>query len=433
MAPSGSAQWSPQARQRKVPTAGLQDARASLSRQIVAERRHWYDCATLDDPLNQSRLPRAVWLLGWVSFATDAATEAIYPLIPFFLTQVLGAGALSLGIVEGAAEAASSTLKIASGWLADRARTKRPLVLAGYAVSSAVRPLIAIAQSWTHVFGLRLFDRVGKGVRTAPRDAMLAAWATPSTRGRVYGFHRGMDHAGAVAGPVLATLFLIAYPGDYRTLFALTVVPGAIAVALIFFVREDTEGRPSRTVHLGSPVQPFPSSFRRFMFVLVLFTLGNSTDAFLLLHLTNAAGGAQYVPLMWSALHMVKASTSFLGGSLSDRFGRRTIIGTGWLVYAAVYAGFAFSESLGALLTWFMVYGLYFGLVEGTEKAFIADLAPPSRRGVAFGIYHAVLGFGALAASVLVGILWTAAGPAVAFGVGAVLAVAVTVALFLVV
>ena len=184
-------------------------------------------------------LPRPVWLLGWVSLATDAASEAIYPLLPFFLIQVLGAGAVSLGIVEGAAEAANSVLKILSGRLADRSRAKRPIVIAGYALSSAVRPLIALAQSWTHVFTVRLVDRIGKGIRGAPRDAMLATWATPSTRGKVYGFHRAMDHAGAIVGPAVASLFLLFYPGEYRTLFALTIIPGAIAVLLIFFVRED--------------------------------------------------------------------------------------------------------------------------------------------------------------------------------------------------
>ena len=174
-----------------------------------------------------------------MSLATDAASEAIYPLLPFFLIQVLGAGAVSLGIVEGAAEAANSVLKILSGRLADRSRAKRPIVIAGYALSSAVRPLIALAQSWTHVFTVRLVDRIGKGIRGAPRDAMLATWATPSTRGKVYGFHRAMDHAGAVIGPAVASLFLLFYPGEYRTLFALTIIPGAIAVLLLFFVREN--------------------------------------------------------------------------------------------------------------------------------------------------------------------------------------------------
>src|SRR6185436_8400258 len=176
------------------------------------------------------RLPRAVWLLGWVSLATDSATEAIYPILPFFLTRVLGAGAISLGIVEGAAEAVNSILKIWSGRAADRARTKRPLVLFGYSVSSLARPLISITTSWVQVFAVRVLDRVGKGVRGAPRDAMLAVWTTPQTRGQVYGFHRAMDHLGAVVGPVAATAFLYFYPERYRTLFALTIIPGAIAV-----------------------------------------------------------------------------------------------------------------------------------------------------------------------------------------------------------
>lgn len=378
------------------------------------------------------KLPRAVWLLGWVSLATDAATEAVYPLLPFFLTRVLGAGAVSLGIVEGAAEAANSVLKIASGRIADRSRTKRPLVLFGYGISSLARPFIAITTGWAQVFVVRVLDRVGKGVRGAPRDAMLAGWATPATRGRVFGFHRSMDHLGAVVGPLLASLFLWFYPEQYRALFALTIVPGAIAVGLILLVPE--QARVKDEVRLkadATPHAPLPPVFTRFMWVLALFTLGNSTDAFLLLRLTDVAGTVRLVPLMWAALHVVKASVSLVGGSWSDRIGRRAVISIGWLIYAAVYTGFAASESLVWLAGWFMVYGFYFGLAEGAEKALVADLAPADRRGFAFGVYTAVQGLGALAASLLFGAVWKVAGPAAAFGVGAALALVAT-ALFLI-
>jgi MFS family permease len=386
-----------------------------------------------------SALPRAVWLLGWVSFATDAATEAIYPLLPFFLTGVLRAGPVSLGVIEGAAEAVNSVLKVAAGRLADRSRSKRPIVLAGYVLSSAVRPLIAVAQAWTHVLAIRISDRVGKGIRGAPRDAMLASYATAGSRGRIFGFHRAMDHAGAVVGPLAATAFLFFYPGDYRTLFALTIVPGAIAVGLLCLVKEETPSDVASGFSRTSPVRlksdatndhPLPPAFTRFMLVLLLFTLGNSTDAFLLLKLTDAAGGVQYVPLMWSALHVVKAAVSVYGGAWSDRVGRRAVIAIGWIIYAAVYAGFAVSSSLAALLPLFLAYGLYFGFVEGTEKALVADLAPASRRGFAFGIYNAVAGVGQLAASVAFGLLWTAFGPAIAFATGAALALVATALLF---
>lgn len=396
-------------------------------------------------------LPRAVWLLGWVSLATDSATEAVYPLLPFFLTTVLGAGAVSLGIVEGAADAVSSLLKLWSGRAADRRETKRPLVLAGYSISSLARPLIAIAQSWTHVFAVRVVDRIGKGIRSAPRDAILASLATPATRGKVFGFHRAMDHAGAVLGPLLATLFLWFYPGSYRTLFALTIVPGLIAVALVFFVREE---RPAPDVMSGfnrtgadaaapgvvsglSRTDPssvvFPRELISFFLVLTLFTLGNSTDAFLLLKLTNVAGSAQYIPLLWAVLHVVKASVSVLAGGWSDRIGRRAVIGMGWLVYAAVYVGFATADTMVPLVAWFIVYGVYFGFAEGTEKALVADLAPAERRGYAYGIYNAVIGIGALLASVLFGLLWSTFGAHVAFGVGAALSLVATLLLFVVV
>jgi MFS family permease len=396
-----------------------------------------------------------------VSLATDAASEAIYPLLPFFLTSVLNAGAVSLGIVEGAAEAANSLLKIVSGRIADRSPAKRPLVLAGYSLSSAVRPFIAAATGWIQVFTIRVLDRVGKGVRGAPRDAMLAASATPTTRGKVYGFHQGMDNLGAVVGPALATLFLVAYPGRYRLLFALTAIPGAIAVLLILLIREDNTpvAAPAETIESDFPSSlrvdesrtaklvggsrtdigraggsaRLPPQFHKFMIVLSLFMLGNSTDAFLLLKLTEAAGSARFVPLMWAGIHVVKATVSIVGGSWSDRIGRRIVIAIGWIVYAVVYAGFAFSSGLAALLTWFFIYGFYFGFAEGTEKALVADLAPPTRRGTAFGIYNAVTGLGALVASVLFGVLWKAFSAAVAFGTGAALAVLATALLFLVV
>jgi MFS family permease len=391
-----------------------------------------------------------VWLLGWVSLATDAAGESIYPLLPIFLTQVLAAGAVSLGIVEGAAEAANSILKIVSGRMADRAPSKRGLVLAGYGLSSTVRPFIALARNWGHVFTVRLFDRIGKGIRGAPRDAMLAAAATPQTRGRVFGFHQAMDNAGAIIGPTLATIFLVFYPGQYRTLFALTIIPGSIAVALIFFVPDQapadaalrTSDIPAqhpvpsaqhpapRTQYPEPGASVLPSSLKRFFVILSLFTLGNSSDAFLLLRLGDAAGSATYVPLMWAGIHVVKTSVSLVGGSWSDTIGRRAVIGTGWLVYAFVYAGFAMSSSLTALLAWFLVYGFYFGFAEGTEKALVADLAPAARRGTSFGIYNGVLGIGQLAASVIFGVVWSVFGAPAAFGIGAVLALAATGLLF---
>src|SRR5437899_3362169 len=250
-----------------------------------------FSIAISHEPLAMFGLPRPVWLLGWVSLATDSATEAIYPILPFFLTRVLGAGAVSLGVVEGAAEAVNSILKIWSGRIADRAQKKRPLVLFGYGVSSIARPFIAFATSWRQVFGGRVLDRVGKGVRGAPRDAMLATWTTPTTRGKVYGFHRAMDHLGAVAGPLLATAFLYFYPDHYRTLFALTIIPGAMAVTLIFFVPESTVRlKADATTAPATATAPsyvasgfsrtgeaghLPREFTAFMIVLAIFTLGN--------------------------------------------------------------------------------------------------------------------------------------------------------------
>jgi MFS family permease len=371
-----------------------------------------------------------VWLVSWTSFFTDTASEAVYPIMPLYLTRVLGGTAMAIGIIEGAAEALNSLLKIVSGRMSDRWSARKPFVIAGYSVSTVARPLVALASSWPQVLMVRLADRVGKGIRTAPRDALLAAWAEPSTRGYVFGLHRSMDHAGAVVGPLLASLFLWGFPEHYRTLFALTLVPGVIAVLMLLPVPE-TADRPSSTSPGGSvghsrvaqdSSPAIDRQFSHYLGVVFLFSLGNSTDAFLLLRLGDIGVGAAWIPIAWAALHVVKATVSPIGGHLSDRLSRRGVIVTGWLMYAAVYAGFAAATSKTALLTLFLAYGIYYGLTEGVEKAVVADLAPPGARGTAFGAYHAVIGIGALAASLLFGLIWKVAGAPAAFGVGAALA-----------
>jgi MFS family permease len=315
-------------------------------------------------------------------------------------------------------------LKVVSGRWSDRIGARKPIVVLGYTLSSLVRPFIAISSTWAHVFLIRVVDRVGKGLRGAPRDAMLAALAPPGERGRVFGYHWAMDHAGAAVGPLLATIFLYFAPDNYRLLFALTIIPGALAVFTLLKVPEQQPVRtkPLEPLELLEPVERLPRSLKKYLLILSVFTLGNSSDAFLLLQLSQSGVPLIGLTALWSAQHAIKALLTMRGGMLSDRLGRRTLIIGGWIIYAIVYAGFAFSDTAFALIAWFLVYSTYSAAVEGSEKALVADLAPEALRATSYGWHAAIQGFGALAAGVMFGLLWQFFGAPVAFLTGASLA-----------
>lgn len=373
-----------------------------------------------------------VLILGMVSFLTDFSSEMIYPLLPVFLTTVLGAGPAFLGVIEGVAESTASLLKLVSGIMSDRVRDRKKLVLSGYGISSLARPLIAAATGPVAVLFIRFADRVGKGVRTSPRDALIADSVDPAIRGKAYGFHRSMDHAGAIVGPLVATALVATVVTDLRTVFWLSAIPGALTVLLIIFKVKEV-GRRGGTSD-GGFLRLFPrGQLGRYILILFLFTLGNSSDAFLLLKAGQLGVSPVVIPLLWAWFHVVKMLSSMPFGALSDRIGRRRIIVAGWGVYALTYIGFAFAFTQLHVWLLFTVYGLFYGLTEGTEKAFLADMAPPHERGSAFGWYNFSVGIGALPASLLFGLIWQTSGPKTAFGFGAGLAVLAAVLLILLV
>ena len=384
-------------------------------------------------PRGARRLPRAVIALGVVSFLTDLSSEMIYPLLPVFLAGTLGAGAVALGTIEGLAESTAAFLKVVSGRWTDRTRRRKPLIVSGYGLSGAARPLIGAAAIWPVVALLRFIDRVGKGLRTSPRDALIADVTPPDRRGAAYGLHRAMDHAGAVAGPLVAAGLLLIPSMTLRGVFLLAAIPAVLVmVVLVVAVREPAaEGPPAASVRtsLLSDWSAMGSDFRRLLLAVLVFTLGNSTDAFLLLRLSEAGLAAGSIALLWSAHHMVKMAATFVGGRWSDRTGRRRLVLAGWLIYAAVYVAFAVASTQTGLIAVFLAYGLYFGLTEPVERSWVAELAPRNLRGSAFGLYHGTIGIAALPASLIFGAIYVTAGPAAAFLTGAGLAVIAVVLL----
>jgi len=392
----------------------------SSSMGLMWFQRNWLRAAVRLITRPAPWLGRTVASLAAVSLLTDVSSEMIAPLLPIFLSATLGASASAVGAIEGAAESTAALLKLASGWLADRTgRRKAPTAL-GYAIAALGRPLIAVTTAGWQVLAVRLADRVGKGIRTAPRDALLAESVPPDQRGAAFGLHRAADHAGAVAGPLIASALLLAWPGDLRTVFALAIVPGLLTVgAVVWKVRETAPASPPTAAPPLPRWSELGPTLPRYLAVLALFTLGNASDAFLLLRAAEAGVPVAAIPLLWGALHLSKAVFSVWGGRLSDRIGARRAIVAGWMVYAAVYAGFAVVGAAWQVWALFLVYGLYFGLTEAPEKALVAALAPDGRRGSAFGAYHAAIGIAALPASALFGVLWQVFGAHVAFAAGA--------------
>jgi MFS family permease len=365
-----------------------------------------------------------VILLGLTSFFTDAASDMIFPLLPIFLGS-LGAGAAFLGLVEGIADATASLLKLVSGYLADRTPRRKPLIVLGYGLAAVAKPLIALATAPWHVLTVRVADRIGKGIRSAPRDVVIASAAVPGQAGRAFGFHRAMDHAGAVVGPLVATALLGLGLG-LRSIFWIAAVPSALSVLCVLLVREP-KPKPDPSIARDATPAPrsrerLPARLRSYFAILLLFSIGNSSDAFLLLRATNLGIAPAVLPILWTVLHVSKLTSSYLGGGWSDRVPRGYLIAAGWIVYATTYVGLAFADQAWHAWALFVVYGTYYGLTEPAEKALVKDLAHDAVRGRAFGYYNFVVGISAVPASLLTGWLWQAHGPALALTTGAGLA-----------
>ncbi len=362
-------------------------------------------------------LPRTVILLGCVSFVNDAASEMITPLLPIFLTATLGAGPAVVGLVEGLAEATASLLKLLSGRLADRGVPARRLVLGGYSLSNLLRPLIGLAAGWGMVLAIRFLDRVGKGIRTAPRDALIAAAAAPERRGAAFGFHRSMDHAGAVLGPLLAFALLSANV-SLRSVFLWSVIPGLLVIALLL-------GLPKTDTVLPQTLARFDWSslhgrLRAMIVAAGLLALASVPEAFVVLWATQAGMAIRWVPLVWAAASVAKMLLALPAGVLSDRIGRIPLLIGGWLARILVLLLLAFSMPTGwSVWVLFIAYAATLAVTEPAERSIIGDHAASHERGTAYGLYHLASGLLMLPGAVLFGVLWERCGSRMAFATAA--------------
>ncbi len=368
-----------------------------------------------------------------MSLFNDSASEMIYPLLPVFLTSVLGATPLTVGLIEGTADALSSVLKYLAGTFSDRMTKRKPLIVAGYALAVISRAWIATAGQWASVFAARLLDRTGKGIRSAPRDAMIADVTPVESRGRAFGFHRAMDHTGAVVGPLLAMLFLNIFHLPMRTVFMIAVIPGAMGVVMLVLLLKEVPRVTTASVcgpaSAGHQTQQLPKAFWKALAAIALFSLANSSDVYLILQAHKAGVATGRLPLLWSLHHIIKSLFSTWAGARSDRVGRQRMIIAGWIVYALVYFAFPFAHSLTMFVVLFLAYAIPFTLAEGSERAWISDFLPGDLRGKGFGIYYLATGMFVLAGTAIFGLLYQNVSAVAAFTTGGALALAAALAI----
>jgi MFS family permease len=385
-------------------------------------------------------LPWTVRLLGLTSLLNDMASEMLAPVMPAFLTTVLHATKWQIGLIDGLGETVASLTKLWSGARSDYLGRRKGFVLAGYIIAVLTRPLMGLALSPWHVFGLRSMERIGKGIRTAPRDAMIADSTTEESRGRAFGFHRAMDHLGAALGALIAVTFLWWTSGgltmdgsqeewQLRRLFLLSLIPGIPILFLLPLALKETPKAPTGETKGSTMSQPLSGNFRRYLAALLLFTLGNSSDSFLLVRAKELEVPLYALPILWIVFHLVKSGGNYLTGGWVHRAGARPLIWAGWLWYAAVYIAFGLANAAWQIWVLFLLYALFYALTEPAEKALVARLAGPERQGLAYGWFNLILGIGALPANLLFGAIYDRGGPLAAFGTGAAFALAASVML----
>ncbi len=375
-----------------------------------------------------------IFFLGLVSLLTDVSSEMIFTLVPLFVCNVLGAGAIAVGLIGGLSESTDAVFRIFSGRISDRLKKRKILAVLGYGFSTVVKPFMYLASTWGAVLAVRFGDRVGKGIRSSPRDALVADSVEKGQRGKGFGLHRAMDTSGAVLGLVIAAVIIYLMQGGglqlsldtYQWLVIIGVVPAALAVIILLaLVREKKRtaaDAASRAAIPAGQTAPFSSRFKLFLLIMGIFTLGNSSDFFVILRAQDLGTSVLYITLMLVLFNVTYAAISMPAGILSDRLGRKRIIALGWTVYALVYLGFALSSTVWHIWVLFAFYGIYYGIVEGVARAFVADLVPVERRGTAYGYYHGVVGVTLLPASLIAGWLWDSVSPAAPFYLGAGLA-----------
>lgn len=361
-----------------------------------------------------------VFFTGLVSFFMDVSSEMIYPLVPLFLANVLGVNKSMIGLIEGIAESTASILKVFSGWLSDRIGRRKNLMIAGYTISTLSRPIIALAGAWQQVLASRFVDRLGKGIRTAPRDAIIAESTETTHLARAFGFHRSLDTMGAAVGPAIALILLQLYNNNYQMVFWLSMIPGAIAVLIIIaFIRDKKRAAVAPAERPRLTLKHFDWRVKFFIVIATLFALGNSSDAFLILRAEQVGITTAMIPAVYLVFNLVYSLSSIPAGIAADKYGKKRIILLGFVLFAGLYYGFAAAKSTTTIWVLFSLYGVFMGLTEGVQKAFLASIIPPDYKATAFGVYATAMGVATLPASLIGGLLWDRVSPAATFYFGA--------------